>query len=287
MPPPMKSKNKITILVLALSALTGGAYAQSPREQLKQTVEQVQKAPNDSALRERAIRLGSQIKPAPALPDDANRYEGRAKFAFKNAKSSADLLAAAGEFEAAAKAAPWVAGYYSDLCTIYEKAEKYAEAKRNCELYLVSLNDPALVGEVKQRIAGIEFGLEKANSPQAREAAMLEKVNGARFVYKTEMQGLGSFDTIYEIEGKAMRIKVQVYTLGAGVKLHGYITGPGLYPITTLTYANGAFTESKSDGSVTEYIIQADGREILSRTLKLPSTFPQNAPLPRHTIPRQ
>ncbi len=274
--------------LIALSAVsTSVAFAQSPREQLQQAAAQLQKTPDDNALRERVIKLGSQIKPAPALPDDANRHEGRAKFAFRSAKSTEEFLTAAREFEAAAKVAPWVAGYYSDLCTIYEKAEKYAEAKRNCELYLVSLNDPALVGEVKQRIAGIEFGLEKANSPQAREAAMLEKVNGARFVYKTEMQGIGSFDTIYEIEGRAMRIKVQVYTLGAGVKLRGYITGPGLYPITTLTYANGAFTESTSDGTVTEFTIQADGREILSRTLKLPSMFPKDAALPRYTIPRQ
>ena len=274
--------------LIALSAVsTSVAFAQSPREQLQQAAARLQKTPDDNALRERVIKLGSQIKPAPALPDDANRHEGRAKFAFRSAKSTEEFLTAAREFEAAAKVAPWVAGYYSDLCTIYEKAEKYAEAKRNCELYLVSLNDPALVGEVKQRIAGIEFGLEKANSPQAREAAMLEKVNGARFVYKTEMQGIGSFDTIYEIEGRAMRIKVQVYTLGAGVKLRGYITDPGLYPITTLTYANGAFTESTSDGTVTEFTIQADGREILSRTLKLPSMFPKDAALPRYTIPRQ
>ena len=32
----------------------------------------------------------------------------------------------------AAAAAPWVPGYYADLCTIYEKAGKFEDAERYC-----------------------------------------------------------------------------------------------------------------------------------------------------------
>lgn len=184
----MKTTGKLIILIVTFLALATSAYAQSPREQLLQMVEQLQKTPGDNALREKIIKLGARIKPAPAIPEEANRREGRGKFAFRSAKSNEDFLAAAAEFEEAAKAAPWVAGYYSDLCTIYEKAEKYAEAKRNCELYLASLTDPAQISEARQRIAGIEFGIEKANSPQARAASqkqrdeeLVRSLDGVRF----------------------------------------------------------------------------------------------------------
>ena len=167
------SVNVLVILLLGTIGATG-VYAQSPREQLQQLTAQLQKTPNDNALRERIIKLGAEIKPAPAIPDEAVRLEGRAQFAFKNAKSEADYLDAAREYEAAVRAAPWVPGYYSDLCTIYEKAGKFEDANRHCGFYLIGLTDPAQMTDVKRRIAGLEFGIEKANS-QARETALLRK----------------------------------------------------------------------------------------------------------------
>ena len=167
----MKSSSKLIIVALTLLAQTASAYAQSPRDQLQQMVEQLQKTPGDNALRERIIKLGAGIKPAPALPDTAVTFEGRAQFAFRSAKSEGDFLAAAQEYEKAVAAAPWVPGYYSDLCTIYEKAGKFADAKRHCGFFLIGLTDPAQVTDVKRRIAGLEYGIEKANSPQTEKAA--------------------------------------------------------------------------------------------------------------------
>jgi hypothetical protein len=161
------------VLALAFLALAAGARAQSPREQLGQMVEQLQKAPADAALREKIIRLAQQLKPAPAVPEEAQRREGRAKFAFKDAKSNEDFLVAAKEYEEALRVAPWIAGYYADLCTIYEKTRNFAEAKRNCEFALAGSSDPSQVSDIRQRIAGLEFGLEKASSPRGRAEAML------------------------------------------------------------------------------------------------------------------
>jgi hypothetical protein len=197
-----------TVLGIAASfafaalALGGIVNAQSPREQLQQMVEQLQKTPNDPALREKIIKLAPTLKPSPVLPDTAITFEGRAQFAFKSAKSEDDFLAAAQEYEKAVAAAPWVPGYYADLCTIYEKAGKFEDAKRHCGFYLNSLTDPAQMTDVKRRIAGLEFGIEKAaadkrrameeaNSPQAREAALLSKVEGARFVARNTPENLG------------------------------------------------------------------------------------------------
>lgn len=183
----MTAVQKLTGLALAVS-VAGHCGAQSSREQLELLVQELRTKPADHALRERIVKLGAEIKPPPAVPEEANRREGRGKFAFRSAKSNEDYLAAAAEFEEAAKAAPWVAGYYSDLCTIYEKAEKYVEAKRNCQLFLIGSSDPALIGEIKQRIAGLEYGIEKASSPEALEKAkaasneaLVRGLDGARF----------------------------------------------------------------------------------------------------------
>jgi len=258
---------------------------------LQQLTAQLQKAPNDSALRERIIRLGQEIKPAPAIPEEANRREGRGKFAFRSAKSNEDFLAAAAEFEEAAKAAPWVAGYYSDLCTIYEKVEKYAEAKRNCQLYLVGLTDPAQIAEAKQRIAGIEFGIEKASSPKAREATLLAKVNGARFVRHVSPQDSGfrgiDYSEIYEIEGNSLRFVVNIRALEPGNTVHSFGTR-GSHTLARLTYGDGKFTLRHPAGSLLVYTIEPDGNALLQRTLKNPSGFPANLPLPSPVrIPRQ
>ncbi len=118
----MKSTRKAVIFVLTFLTLAASVYAQSPREQLQQMVEQLQKTPTDNALREKIIKLAAEVKPAPAVPEEAIKYEGRAQAAFKNAKTQTEYLDAADEYEKAIAAAPWITGYYSDMCMIYEKS---------------------------------------------------------------------------------------------------------------------------------------------------------------------
>jgi hypothetical protein len=173
----MKATGKQFIFIFTFLALVASAYAKTPREELQQMVEQLKQSPNNNTLREKIIKLAPTLKPSPALPDEAITFEGRAQFAFRSAKSEDDFLVAAREYEKAAAAAPWVLGYYADLCTIYEKAGKFEDAKRHCGFYLTSLTDSAQIINVKRRIAGLEFGIEKANSPQVREATLLNKVN--------------------------------------------------------------------------------------------------------------
>lgn len=181
----MESPYQLVILVFACLAATTSVCAQSPREQLQQLTEQLHKTPNDSALRERIIKLAPTLKPPPALPEAANTFEGRAQFAFKSAKSENDFLVAAREYEKAVAAAPWVAGYYSDLCTIYEKAGKFDDAKRHCGFFLIGLTDSAQMTDAKRRIAGLEFGIEKARSEQAafevKFKSFLRTISGAVF----------------------------------------------------------------------------------------------------------
>lgn len=184
----MSVTSKLFIVAIAFLALTGSVYAVTPREELQQMVEQLQKTPGDSALREQLIKLAPTLNPSPDLPAAAVTFEGRAQFAFRSAKSEGDFLEAAGEYEKAVAAAPWVPGYYADLCTIYEKAGKFEDAKRHCGFYQSSLTDPAQVNDVRRRIAGLEFGIEKANSPKAkavsqkqRDEELVRSLDGVRF----------------------------------------------------------------------------------------------------------
>ena len=157
----MKSARKQIIFFITFLALTASAYAQSPREELQQMVEQLQKTPGDNALRERIIKLAQTVKPAPVLPEEALRYEGRARAAYQSARQESDYLEAAREYQVALLQAPWLADYYADLCTIYEKATVYAEAKRSCQWALMAERDAAAGTDLKRRIAGLDFLMEK------------------------------------------------------------------------------------------------------------------------------
>jgi len=169
----MRLTMKLLALFLGVLMLANVANAASSREQLKQMVEQLQQSPNDDALREKIIKSAQKLKPAPAVPDTAVEFEGRAQFAFKNAKINDDYLAAAREYEKAVAAAPWVSGYYSDLCTIYEKAGKFEDAKRNCEFSLIGLTDAAQITDIKRRIAGLKYGMEQTQSERRNDEEWL------------------------------------------------------------------------------------------------------------------
>lgn len=66
----MKSTINFLVLIFGL-LLANVAHAETPREQLQQMVEQLQKSPNDNALREKIIKLAPTLKPSPAVPDAA------------------------------------------------------------------------------------------------------------------------------------------------------------------------------------------------------------------------
>lgn len=199
----MRFAMKLLALFFGVLLLANAANAESPREQLKQMVGKLQQNPDDGVLREKIIKLARTVKPAPTVPDTAVEFEGRAQFAFKNAKSNDDYLAAAREYENAVTAAPWATGYYSDLCTIYEKAGKFEDAKHNCEFSLIGLTDAAQITDIKRRIAGLKYGIEQ-NSPSA--VAERENNRGRKF--------------LANLEGGVWSTKVWEGSMGEGVSMY-------------------------------------------------------------------
>ena len=168
-------------------ALATSAYAESPREQLNQMVQQLQKTPNDNALREKIIKLAASIKPAPALPDEAERRMVRGAAAFKSATSAAGYQDAAKEFEQATQAAPWYGDAYFNLGVSQDKAGNYEAALRSLKFARLTSPDSK---EIKTLMYEVEFRQEKANSPEARAAMqktkdddLVKRLEGVVFSY--------------------------------------------------------------------------------------------------------
>ena len=143
------------------------------RQQLMQYVSSLPSVTENSnqnqKIREKIIALAQEIKPAPAIPNEVAKYEGRAEAAVSLAKTPADFLDAAKEYKKALFVAPWVAKLYFNLATVLEKAEKPKEAIRNFNLYLLAAPDAPDKTEVQKKISGLEYGMEKAANEQVAE----------------------------------------------------------------------------------------------------------------------
>ena len=199
----MKKIGSAALLVfMLLCVFIFPVQAQSPQQTLNQCVADLQKNPNDYALREKIIRHVQTMKPAPAVPEEAKRYLVRGKAAFKGAKEARDFQDAAEEFKKALLYAPWLAEGYYNLGVIQDKAGQYDDAMKNLKFYLIAAPKAPDAEKVKELVYEIEYRKEKVAKDKelaARKAAddrraqqeaaarkqadFLSRINGARYVY--------------------------------------------------------------------------------------------------------
>ena len=194
------------IILVCISAV----HAQFPQQTLNQFVADLQKNPNDTALRDKIIKHVQTMSPLPTVPLEAEKFEGRAEYAIKNAKTEADFLDAAKEYEKALLIAPWVSSYYFNQGIAFEKAGKLKEAKRSFEFYLLAVPNAQDARDVRKRIAGLEYAIEKATKETSRQAIVeqlqnksddwIVKMDGRRYVMST---GTGVTMT-YDVKGKTL-----------------------------------------------------------------------------------
>jgi len=165
-------------------------YAQSMRDSLNQYVAALQQNPNDNTLREKIISLSLRIKPAPAIPDDANEKlvmgttfrDGKEyELAIKNLKDA--LLIA-----------PWWGEAYKELGLTLEFAEKFDETITVFQLYLktnpgeemlVNTKNEIAKVKAKKEIAAKKKAAEEANSPEAlarKDKELVKSLDRALFV---------------------------------------------------------------------------------------------------------
>jgi len=233
----MKKTCPAALLVfMLLFVLISAVQAQTPQQTLTQYVADLQKSPNDYALREKIIKHVQTMRPAPTIPLEAEKFEGRAEFAFKNAKSEADFLDAASEYGKALLIAPWAGPYYFNQGLAFEKAGKLAEAKRSFELYLLAVPNAQDARDVRKRIAGLEYAMEKAAraaSPQAiaeekrqTEEEFIKKIDGSRYVYQSRDEDLGAGgDTTIDVQGNVAILGLIMTWTRDGNPIPGYPFG--------------------------------------------------------------
>jgi tetratricopeptide (TPR) repeat protein len=212
------------------------AIAQTPQQVLTQYLSDLQKNPNDTALREKIIRHAQTMRPVPAIPKEAERFMTRGAMAMKSAKDVNDFKDSVVEFEEATLSAPWLANAYYNLGLAQDKAGLYADAIKNLKLYLLAAPNAADVNSVEKLIYEIEYRQEKAAramSPQAVAAnkqntfeELLKKINGRRYFYP--LPGQDGYAMTIDISGKLLLLGLIV------PPGHANRSGPGGF----ISYAN-------------------------------------------------
>lgn len=128
-------------LIAALVAgplLGASASAATPREQFVQMVDVLKKTPKDDALREGIVRLGAELKPPPAVPEDARRALVIGNAALEEASGPDDYARAASHYEEAVALAPWWGAAYLALARAQQLEFDYDSAQRNVKLYMLA-----------------------------------------------------------------------------------------------------------------------------------------------------
>ncbi len=163
----MKTTSKLIILVLTFLALTASAYAQSPREQLNQMVQQLQKTPTDNALREKIIKLATSIKPAPAIPENAREPFVMGATVLKKASDPAGAGKAVDLFTQALTIAPWFADAYYNRAVAREAAGQFELAIDDLKLYLGFKLTGAERREAQDKIYSLKADAQLASTKKA------------------------------------------------------------------------------------------------------------------------
>jgi tetratricopeptide (TPR) repeat protein len=181
-------RTRLFLAVLILAYILPGAAWAAPKkasgasaEMFEQYVADLQKNPGDKALREKIIKTAQTMKPAPAVPEDAERNMARGVVFFTKATDNAGYHKAIVEFEAATNSAPWLDKAYYNLGVAQEKAGLFKEAIKSLKLYLLADPNAKNAREVRNQIYMLEANVEEAQTPPspAAPAAPAAPVAGA------------------------------------------------------------------------------------------------------------
>ena len=177
----------LVICVLPAQAQTTLAPATTPREQLTLLVKRLSEWPNDYVLRERIMKLAQEIKPLPAIPEEAqiaNRL-GETLYGHAKPRNPAEFREAVDAFRRATTLAPWWADAYYNQGVAEERANLLAAADRSFGIYLLSKPDSEAVRTTHaalDRIEKTELLMGKqiaAESISAEE--LLDALDGATY----------------------------------------------------------------------------------------------------------
>jgi hypothetical protein len=200
----------VLLICLLIFAFMSTVPAQSPKETLNQYIADLQKNPNDYALREKIIRHVQGMRQKPAIPEEARRHFIKAVTMQKEAKDTKGFESAANSYHQALLIAPWWPEAYYNLSIALEQSGQFDGAMKALRLYIMTNPAPADARAAQDKIYAIEAKKEmaaKASSPeemaakkQKEDGEWLKKLSGARFVHFFSYP-FGTFDMTLDIRG--------------------------------------------------------------------------------------
>jgi len=165
-----------TLLFLPLFAIVIPTRAQSdnPQQTLDQYVADLQKNPDDTALREKIIKLALEMNPPPAMPEEAKRHMNRGMAAAEDAKNDNDFKDAIKEFQKAVNSAPWLGVGYRNLAVMQDKVGQYSGAVQNLTFYLLTQPSTPDAEAAKALMEKVEYRKDKAVAKVAATKELFE-----------------------------------------------------------------------------------------------------------------
>lgn len=228
--------------------------AGKPREALTHYVSALGSVPEGSAdderLREKIILLAQKLDPPPAISEEAERYMGHGKAAFKIAENPSDIQAAAQGFQKASDLAPWWADAYFNLALAYEQGKKYKEAIFNLKLYLLAAPSDPDAKKIKEKIYELDFLAERGEAKEKNEEQQKARIDSILGTWNLEFYqppgpgmdsgrswGTAAFTRqgdVIEVHGTTTRFQVANLPMAYDqnprpyLLLRGTLQGPGL-----------------------------------------------------------
>jgi hypothetical protein len=198
-----------------LSSFSAHAQSANPQETLNQYISDLQKNPNDNALREKIIRLVQTMKPAPAIPEEARRYFIEGNALLKAAKEQKGYGLALDAYRQCLLAAPWWAEALYNYAVALDLANQFDEGMNALKLYIAT--NPGGEESRKAQDKIYEIGAKKKlaaqekeeSSPQAVAAReqkksddWLKKIDGRRYTFPTN-DGWGTL-LVIDVKGTVL-----------------------------------------------------------------------------------
>ena len=206
----LENKQEIVAMLQAAIAKNVGREAGND---LPKLLSQFTGHSDNDTLRDAIIDVA--LEQHPAIPPEAEAAAGRGTYIFKNAASPDDVLSAAKQYLSAIEAAPWVADYYFNLCTVLEKTPYTAQALHACKLYLVAAPDATDAASVRQRIAGLQYAADRD------KAQMKQRTLYIKGLETHDLYSLGSVSGT--VSGKEIAMKLSVDWTASPPKYQVYV----------------------------------------------------------------
>lgn len=263
------------LFAVALFVLSISAHAANPREELQQLVAQLQRNPSDTALREKIIKLAQTIKPAPAVPEEANRAFVRGNAFHKGAKHPDDYNLAIQSYREALVLAPWWGDAYYNLSVSQESTGSFDDAIASIKFYIITNPSGKEQREAQNRIYSVEAKRDLAAREKAKVAEqpssdeeLLKKVNGARFIQMDVVVPSDSRgDKGYEVNDRVLTLVFIRRVPGNFDRQNNVVGTWQRVPQTGLKYKGQLRWEDRDSDSTTTVEISRDGRVLTRRVL--------------------